>query len=146
MPGCGWTALGSVTCTGLPTAGGLEREQVCNAWLLWAGNLAIPQPPSSDDAQFTLQDRDGLPAWPPTRTTWSSVAGSLAPGEPAFGLLPQFLPRHGLEPSFWGYWLILPTRGLDMFSHHAFVFNFPVCHSGLFLSIFIYKVNKKKFI
>ena len=28
--------------------------------------LAAPQPPSSDDAQFTLQDRDGLPAWPPT--------------------------------------------------------------------------------
>lgn len=44
-----------------------------------------------------------------------------APAKPTLGLLPHFLPRHGLQPSFWGYWPILPTRGLDLFSHHAFL-------------------------
>lgn len=67
--GCGWTALGPVTRTALLTAGGLERQQVCSTWLPWAGSLALPRPPSSDDTQFALQDRDcllrGCPHTPP---------------------------------------------------------------------------------
>lgn len=58
-------------------------------------------------------------------------------------LLPQFLPGRGLEASFWGYWPILPTRGLDLFftmllKKKNFLYVIVAC-----FVFFIYKVNKR---